>query len=943
MKLDINLFCQAEDNITEALNLMTDVFGKDILGSSNYEEWYTYRTDIQNVYSNYVVYAQVILSQMIYDKINPTKEALKSLDFDAAYRNYQINKIYNDDSLTDNKKDRLITYEINEYNDLVKKELEGKKNLTLEEIQLLQSVYNSELMQLASEMELPQNKNQTEDLLLKYYEKATASNNLLIDYYNKKPWNTMTEEDIKQLSACQKSNEAIGTQKAEIINNKAAKEEALKKAKEEKEEYEQMAWWEKALTNTGTFVLSVGEGIVSVGEDIVDGAVTLGGGLVSYAADGLGFDEFSKSVKEGTENFVSYDFSGTCYDWIVDKTGLNEYSAYGNFHTAGNIIGTMAGYVGLSLIPGGALVTGGLSAVAAAGDASQRAFNEGATFDQAFASSAVAGTFGFGVGVGLNQVQAAAKGAASVGQVARYAAAGGGVAAIEPVANSVTQYVAYANDGSMSLSEFGDYYVKSGGLQSTIMAFGIGGISTGTASLKPNKQVNNVDDIQVDEYERIQNELTEIYSGRKAVSDEYISELQNQLKVFRENNLSSAYGTTVEFETPKIWGGDIDDATNNARLTIEYLKKNSNSYEDILESSKDIAHSLSKESNYTVLDNSMDLYHSDNLRATVEYYSWNGAQVRAQIANPEITKLPYNEQTALIQAEAKKMASIVESTPGATLREKLANSDFYSNKQIDDIVNAATANAKNASINGMYSLTGVNGAPRSHASINDYYLDMSQKWDGGLNGHITPEYRDYVVSGFKNSNSTNTVSSIYSNNNLKFAINTPGAKDSDILQLSMWDREPKIEVDMQNKSFGRVGDRQFVSPVEDSDTLFKNITNAKSDVNTQAVVGQATGLPTSGNDRLTRISIDTTQDVAIHNGTEAGSCKEALSGGLPVYEVEGKQFKMREATIESVNFADEDIGKLNLTVDNFDPDTGNLISTYKLVKESDGKTYLVLQ
>ncbi len=490
MKLDINLFCQAEDNITEALNLMTDVFGKDILGSFNYEEWYTYRTDIQNVYSNYVVYAQVILSQMIYDKINPTKEALKSLDFDAAYRNYQINKIYNDDSLTDNKKDRLITYEINEYNDLVKKELEGKKNLTLEEIQLLQSVYNSELLQLASEMELPQNKNQTEDLLLKYYEKATASNNLLIDYYNKKPWNTMTEEDIKQLSACQKSNEAIGTQKAEIINNKAAKEEALKKAKEEKEEYEQMAWWEKALTNTGTFVLSVGEGIVSVGEDIVDGAVTLGGGLVSYAADGLGFDEFSKSVKEGTENFVSYDFSGTCYDWIVDKTGLNEYSAYGNFHTAGNIIGTMAGYVGLSLIPGGALVTGGLSAVAAAGDASQRAFNEGATFDQAFASSAVAGTFGFGVGVGLNQVQAAAKGAASVGQVARYAAAGGGVAAIEPVANSVTQYVAYANDGSMSLSEFGDYYVKSGGLQSTIMAFGIGGISTGTASLKPNKQVN---------------------------------------------------------------------------------------------------------------------------------------------------------------------------------------------------------------------------------------------------------------------------------------------------------------------------------------------------------------------------------------------------------------------------------------------------------------------
>ena len=219
---------------------------------------------------------------------------------------------------------------------------------------------------------------------------------------------------------------------------------------------------------------------------------------------------------------------------------------------------------------------------------------------------------------------------------------------------------------------------------------------------------------------------------------------------------------------------------------------------------------------------------------------------------------------------------------------------------------------------------------------------MSQKENGELNAHLTPEYIAYVLEGFRNANNTNTVSAIYSNDNLKYAINIPGESDADVLQLAMWERQAKIEVDMHSKSFGRVGDRQFVSPVEDSNQLFENIANADN-VDTQATVGQATGLPTSGNDRLTRISLDTSQDVRIHNGTEAGSCKEALSGGLPVYEIEGKLFKMREATIESIKFENEDLSSLNLTVDNFDPDTGELISTYKLVVESDGKTYLVLQ
>ncbi len=154
---------------------------------------------------------------------------------------------------------------------------------------------------------------------------------------------------------------------------------------------------------------------------------------------------------------------------------------------------------------------------------------------------------------------------------------------------------------------------------------------------------------------------------------------------------------------------------------------------------------------------------------------------------------------------------------------------------------------------------------------------------------------------------------------------------------------PEIEVDLTGKNFGMPSDRQFVSPPVDSDILFNNIVNSSSGVDVQETVGAATGLPTSGNDRLTRISLTTNNKPELHSGGESRSSKEALAGGLPLYFVDGEYYRMTEATIDSIDLsAISDYNALNLVVDNFDVKTGELISSYKLQKDGE-KFYLVLQ
>ena len=365
-------------------------------------------------------------------------------------------------------------------------------------------------------------------------------------------------------------------------------------------------------------------------------------------------------------------------------------------------------------------------------------------------------------------------------------------------------------------------------------------------------------------------------------------------------------------------------------------------YESVKESIKKYAHGLSTADNFQQLDASIDSYYANTTKKVAEYDAWNIAEKRMKKNIPGFKDLSKADRDALISAEANKLKADINNTPGANYFEQLINSKELTDSEKFGILDHTYTIADTAKTNGKFALTGVDGAPSSHVTIEDYYHDISLKDQGLLNDSITQEYTDYVKNGYINSNGTNTVSNIYANDNLQYAINIPGEKDADILQISMWDREPIIEVDMNGKSFGRSGDRQFVSPISDSDQLFSSIQNSKSPVDTQEIVGAATGLPTSGNDRLTRISLDTTEQVAIHNGLESGSCKEALSGGLPVYKVDGIYHKMREATIDAINLGQSDLSKLNLIVDNFDPKTGNLISKYKLIVTKDGKTFLKL-
>ena len=105
------------------------------------------------------------------------------------------------------------------------------------------------------------------------------------------------------------------------------------------------------LQATATFVASVGEGILDVGESIVDGVVQVGGGLVSYAVGAID-EEAGQKMQQEIQEFVSTDLTGELYDAVmVDALGIDPAVAYGPAHSAGQIVGQVAGYAAISMIP----------------------------------------------------------------------------------------------------------------------------------------------------------------------------------------------------------------------------------------------------------------------------------------------------------------------------------------------------------------------------------------------------------------------------------------------------------------------------------------------------------------------------------------------------------------------------------------------------------------
>jgi len=228
-----------------------------------------------------------------------------------------------------------------------------------------------------------------------------------------------------------------------------------------------------------TFVASSVEGVVDVGETIVDGTVQVVGGAAAYTVGAFN-EEAGQAMKDGIKDFVSYDASGALYDGFVDMTGIDEDIAYGWAHTAGNVTGQVAGYAAITAFTGGA-GTVLLSGAAAAGSSAETAYASGASFDEAMIASTANAALGMAGGAAMNKVNTFAKGATTLKGVAGYTAAGAGIGAAEPLANTVVEYATYGNNDGKSYME---YMQESGGWTKVAMGASAGGLSTGAQSFK---------------------------------------------------------------------------------------------------------------------------------------------------------------------------------------------------------------------------------------------------------------------------------------------------------------------------------------------------------------------------------------------------------------------------------------------------------------------------
>lgn len=327
----------------------------------------------------------------------------------------------------------------------------------------------------------------------KYYEKENEIRQLQIDYYETKENLTDAEKqnlqflkngvELNELYIEKEQNNNFFHPFVESYYEEAILDKKISMgiATEDEIAYDQMNAWERAWEDTKTFTTSFVFGIGSVTENVIDGAVMLSGGIGSlFGAD-----------TQWAEDFVSVSYANDAYTGLVQSGGINEVAAYSEWRTVGNIGGTTVGYVCLSFLPGGkwtTMATGGLSAM---GSSSERAFQSGADWNEALTVAGISGILGaasgYGIGGGITS------GAKTWGQVFGKTVLGGSIAMVEPIVNSGSEYLIYANDmvdenGNLLYDNIFDYYVDSGGLINTIMAFGAGTVSSAfEATLRRNR------------------------------------------------------------------------------------------------------------------------------------------------------------------------------------------------------------------------------------------------------------------------------------------------------------------------------------------------------------------------------------------------------------------------------------------------------------------------
>ena len=254
--------------------------------------------------------------------------------------------------------------------------------------------------------------------------------------------------------------------------------------------------YDYSLTGTvvGSLVVSAAGKIIETAADslLMAGGIlgAKGRRLLAKAYDKAGKHDKAEQFRRDAElierefpDIIGTDYTSKVYDKYVNYTGIDEEVAYGKVHQYTTAAGTIVGYTALGIATGGfgtgALVFNG--AVQAGGRAAEKAFQNGASFDEGMANYAAASVIGGASGWGMSALGAAAGGATSIPQVMGYTAAGAATTAAVPFAESLVEYATYGNNNYSSFKEYANATDLG---KSMAMAGAIGGLMTGAQAVK---------------------------------------------------------------------------------------------------------------------------------------------------------------------------------------------------------------------------------------------------------------------------------------------------------------------------------------------------------------------------------------------------------------------------------------------------------------------------
>ena len=246
----------------------------------------------------------------------------------------------------------------------------------------------------------------------------------------------------------------------------------------------------KIYSGIETFKGTVGSTALKIGETFVDFAVMAGGTIASkvqrgYGAylDHLGFEEdamlyrdSAEKVERFVQGFVEKDFSSGSYDDYVKQNNIDKEIAYSNLHTGTAIVTSAVGYGTLSLLSGGTAGMVTIGAVTAGGNEAQKAFQNGATFNQAAIATGAATAIGGGTGLAMGGLSNVAQVTTSIPGAIGMTAAGAATGAAPAVVRSGVEYATY---GKNQYDSYAEYAKANGVLEEALIGAGAGGIIVG--------------------------------------------------------------------------------------------------------------------------------------------------------------------------------------------------------------------------------------------------------------------------------------------------------------------------------------------------------------------------------------------------------------------------------------------------------------------------------